>query len=65
MVRKRINGEDIIKEIKNNNYITQNELAELFLCETRTIRRHMKKLKDKGLLSASGSGITHKWIIKG
>ncbi len=38
--------ETIFLEIKNNNKITQKELAKKYNCHERTIRNKIKKLKD-------------------
>ena len=53
----------ILNDIKNNPYITEKELAIKYHCHERTIRRYIKKLKDKKIIKIDNYGIKKKWII--
>lgn len=55
--------EVILDNIKNNEKITEVELARMYHCTERTIRRYLKILKDKGIVRLDASGKNRKWII--
>ena len=53
----------ILNEIKKNPYITEKELSIRYHCHERTIRRYIKVLKDKKIITIENYGIHKKWII--
>ena len=53
----------IIKEMRNNNVITENALAENLNVSERTIRRYIKILKDKEIIFLEGYGEKRIWIV--
>ena len=54
---------DIIKIVKNNNHITQPEIAKELDKATNTIYRNIKVLKDMGILERVGSNKKGYWRI--
>jgi DeoR/GlpR family transcriptional regulator of sugar metabolism len=54
----------IIKEIVDNKYITQRELANKYYYTERTIRRYMKYLKDRNIIKLERNGNERYWLIK-
>ncbi len=53
----------IIKEMRNNNVITENALAENLNVSERTIRRYIKILKDKEIIFLEGYGEKRIWMV--
>jgi len=58
-----------IKELRARYDLTQEDLANLLMCDVRTIRRDTKDLKDKGIILPTrgqqkdiGPGISHRAI---
>lgn len=54
----------VYNEIKNNTNITEREISEKTFYNERTIRRYVKKLKEKGLIESVNTGRKHYWIVK-
>ena len=61
---KKITLNNILEDIKNNPFITQEKLASIYFCHERTIRRYIKILKDNNVLELDSNGRNKKWIIK-
>jgi Fic family protein len=56
----------IVKLIKENKFITINEIAEILKVSSKTIKRDIAKLKEKGMLKREGSLKTGYWkLIEG
>jgi len=55
---------NILKEIKNNPRITQEDLAIKNFYSIRTIRRYIKILKNSGKIESISYGKSHYWKIK-
>ncbi len=53
----------IIKEMMNNNVITENALATNLEVSERTIRRYIKILKDRKVIFLEGYGEKRIWIV--
>lgn len=53
----------IILEIKNNNKITEKELANKYYYSERTIRRYFKILKDSDQLKLINTGKNRCWKL--
>ncbi len=53
----------IIKEMKENNTVTEISLAAKFKVSERTIRRYIKILKDEGKISLDGYGEKRIWKV--
>lgn len=53
----------IIKEMMNNNAITENALAKNLEVSERTIRRYIKILKDRKVIFLEGYGEKRIWIV--
>lgn len=62
-----VNGDEIpvhiLELIKNNNYITIPQIAQKFTVTKRTIERHIKLLKEQGLLIRHGAARGGYWEI--
>lgn len=54
----------VYEEIKNNSRITEREISEKTFYNERTIRRYVKRLKEKGLIKSINTGRQHYWILK-
>ena len=44
----------LLKELENNPYITAAELGKLLNITTRTVERHIKTLKESGIIRRAG-----------
>ena len=53
----------IVKLIKENKFITINEIAEILKVSSKTIKRDIAKLKEKGILKREGSLKTGYWEL--
>ena len=56
--------ESILNLIKQNKYITQDEMAELLSKNIRTIERNIKKLQSENFIERIGSNRDGHWEIK-
>ena len=54
----------ILKQITKNAEVTVAELAKILSTTEKTIRYHMGKLREEGIIERKGSTKTGKWIIK-
>ncbi len=63
MRQKTIKIADIIKEIKNNQDITEAILAKKYNCTERTIRRYFKILKSEGKIIMIRKGKNRYWKV--
>ena len=54
----------IYEEIIDDEKVTEFYLARKYNVTERTIRRYIKVLKDRGILTIEDSGIFKRWIIK-
>ena len=54
----------ILKQITKNAEVTVAELAKILSTTEKTIRYHMDKLREEGIIERKGSTKTGKWIIK-
>ena len=55
--------EKIIEAIKADNTISATQLAELIGVSKRTAERHIKELREKGLLERQGSARGGWWKV--
>ena len=64
-----MNGDDIpvriLQLIKNDNYITVAQIAQKFTVTKRTIERHIKLLREQGLLVRHGAARGGNWEVRG
>jgi predicted HTH transcriptional regulator len=55
---------DIVKHLKSQPDITAKTLSGLLGISTRTVERHLKELKEKGVIQRAGSDKNGHWKIK-
>lgn len=58
-----VNQQKIIEVIKENPFITQEELAQIIGLSRKSIIQNMKKLQDNGLLKRVGADKNGHWEI--
>ncbi|MCL2045420.1 MAG: putative DNA binding domain-containing protein [Oscillospiraceae bacterium] len=56
-----INENDVLKALKNSPNATYDELGDLFKIPRRTVARHIKTLREQGLIKRIGSNKTGYW----
>lgn len=54
----------ILEQLSINAFITIAELAQILSTTEKTIRYHMNKMRDEGIIEREGSTKSGKWIIK-
>ena len=54
----------ILEQLSINASITIAELAQILSTTEKTIRYHMNKMRDEGIIEHEGSTKSGKWIIK-
>ena len=54
---------EMLKAVKTNKSISQEELAGLIGCSLVTIKKNTKLLRDKGILDKLGANRKGEWII--
>ena len=59
------NQKKIIKEIKKNPFVTQEELAEIIGITRKSINENMKKLRNLKVISRIGADKNGHWEITG
>lgn len=62
-VKVTVNQQKIIEVIKENPFITQEELAQIIGLSRKSIIQNMKKLQDNGLLKRVGADKNGHWEI--
>ena len=63
-VKVTANQQKIIDVIKNNPFVTQEELAEIVGIARKNIVANMKKLQDNGLIKRVGADKNGYWQIE-
>ena len=58
-----VNQQKILKAIKNNPFITQDELSKVIGLSRKSIIQNMNKMKDNGLIKRVGAAINGHWAI--
>ena len=58
-----VNPQKILKAIKNNPFITQDELSKVIGLSRKSIIQNMNKMKDNGLLKRVGAAKNGHWEI--
>lgn len=58
-----VNQQKILKAIKNNPFITQDELSKVIGLSRKSIIQNMKKMKDNGLIKRVGAAKNGHWKI--
>lgn len=56
--------ENILKEIKEDENITELKIAEKYDYTERTVRRYFKLLKDENKIELIKDGKNQRWLIK-
>lgn len=51
--------------MRNNPYVTIEEMARILVKDRRTITRNLAGLKRKGLIERGGADKTGMWIVSG
>jgi Fic family protein len=64
-VKVTVNQQKILDEIKENPFVTQDELAQTLGLSRKSIIQNMKKLQDNGLLKRVGADKNGHWEIVG
>ena len=62
-VKVTVNQKKIIDAIKNNPFVTQEELAEIVGIARKNIVANMKKLQENGLIKRVGADKNGHWQI--
>lgn len=62
-IKVTINQQKIIDAIKENPYLTQEELADIIGITKKSITANMKKLQDNGLLKRIGANKNGHWQV--
>ena len=62
-VKVTVNQQKIIEVIKENPFVTQEELAQIIGLSRKSIIQNMKKLQDNGLLKRVGADKNGHWEI--
>lgn len=58
-----VNQQKILKAIKNNPFITQDELSKVIRLSRKSIIQNMKKMKNNGLIKRVGAAKNGHWEI--
>ena len=58
-----VNQQKILKSIKNNPFITQDELSKVIGLSRKSIIQNMKKMKNNGLIKRVGAAKNGHWEI--
>ncbi|MDD7589275.1 winged helix-turn-helix domain-containing protein [Bullifex porci] len=58
-----VNQQKILKSIKNNPFITQDELSKVIGLSRKSIIQNMKKMKNNGLIKRVGAAKNGHWRI--
>lgn len=58
-----VNQQKILKAIKNNPFITQDELSKVIGLSRKSIIQNMKKMKNNGLIKRVGAAKNGHWEI--
>ena len=58
-----VNQQKILEAIKNNPFITQDELSKVIGLSRKSIIQNMNKMKDKGLIKRVGTSKNGHWRI--
>ena len=64
-VKVTVNQQKILDEIKENPFVTQEELAQIIGLSRKSIIQNMKKLQENGLLKRIGADKNGRWEIVG
>ena len=59
-----VNQQKILEAIKENPFITQDELSQIIGLSRKSIIQNMKKLQDSGLLKRVGADKNGHWEIE-
>ena len=62
-VKVTVNQQKILDEIKENPFVTQEELAQIFGLSRKSIIQNMKKLQENGLLKRVGADKNGRWEV--
>ena len=62
-IKVTINQQKIINAIKENPYVTQEELADILGITKKSITANMKKLQDSGLIKRIGANKNGHWQV--
>ena len=64
-VKVTVNQQKILDVIKENPFVTQEELAQIFGLSRKSIIQNMKKLQENGLLKRVGADKNGRWEVVG
>lgn len=64
-VKVTVNQQKILDEIKENPFVTQEELAQIIGLSRKSIIQNMKKLQENGLLKRIGADKNGRWEVVG
>ena len=64
-VKVTVNQQKILDVIKENPFVTQEELAQIIGLSRKSIIQNMKKLQENGLLKRVGADKNGRWEIVG
>ena len=64
-VKVTVNQQKILDEIKENPFVTQEELAQIIGLSRKSIIQNMKKLQENGLLKRVGADKNGRWEVVG
>ena len=64
-VKVTVNQQKILDEIKENPFVTQEELAQIIGLSRKSIIQNMKKLQENGLLKRVGADKNGRWEVLG
>ena len=64
-VKVTVNQQKILDVIKENPFVTQEELAQIFGLSRKSIIQNMKKLQENGLLKRIGADKNGRWEVVG
>ena len=62
-VKVTVKQQKILKAIKDNPFITQDELSKVIGLSRKSIIQNMNKMKDNGLIKRVGAAINGHWAI--
>lgn len=63
-IKVTINQQKIIEAVKQNPFITQEELVNVVKISRKSIIQNMKKLQENGLLKRIGSNKNGRWQVE-